>query len=415
MKTIILFILPFVLMAKSYSLKELVSHAHKNNNHLISKQLLVQAKAKEIEAQKSTFWPTLDIGASYTHTSPSSLFSPGDTNMIYANAKMDIYDGGRKKALLNAKRFAYSTSLFEKDAFKKSLTLNIIKHFYTIKKVEAMLFALKTQSFELKEQIRRIRKFVEAGMAGNEEIDKLQAVFDDNQYKIESSNLILLTSRERLNLLTGLNIKHLKKSYLKKPEDIKFQSSERSKILQANAKAINEKANALNAKYKPQVQIENSYSKMHYDDTETFSGISGDSFLDSHQNKTMLSVNMHIFDNGKIKKEREALQYQKMALSSEKLYAISEQKMNFRLAKNRLKSIRSKLKSAKSALIAAKSSYEVISKKYESGLLDNISYLDALNAVTLSMARHKETIYEYEIGKSILYYYAGKDPKEFIR
>ena len=76
---------------------------------------------------------------------------------------------------------------------------------------------------------------------------------------------------------------------------------------------------------------------------------------------------------------------------------------------------RTKLKSSKSALKAARSTYDVIRQKFEVGLVDNIAFLDALAQRTLAYARYKETIYDYEIRKSIYYYYAGKSPKEFIR
>jgi outer membrane protein TolC len=66
-------------------------------------------------------------------------------------------------------------------------------------------------------------------------------------------------------------------------------------------------------------------------------------------------------------------------------------------------------------LKAAQSTYSVIRQKFEVGLVDNIAFLDALAQRTLADARYKETVYDYEVRKSIYYYYAGKDPKEFIR
>jgi outer membrane protein TolC len=89
--------------------------------------------------------------------------------------------------------------------------------------------------------------------------------------------------------------------------------------------------------------------------------------------------------------------------------------MQLRLAGKNLRTIQAKLKSSKSALNAAKSTYDVIRQKFEVGLVDNIAFLDALAQKTLTNARYKETIYDYEIAKSIYYYYAGKDPKEFVR
>ena len=89
--------------------------------------------------------------------------------------------------------------------------------------------------------------------------------------------------------------------------------------------------------------------------------------------------------------------------------------MNYDLSQKSLETIRTRLKSAKSALRAAKSTYDVLKKKFEVGLIDNIAFLDALTQKTLAQSRYKETLYDYEIGKSIYYYYAGKDPKEFIK
>jgi outer membrane protein TolC len=80
-----------------------------------------------------------------------------------------------------------------------------------------------------------------------------------------------------------------------------------------------------------------------------------------------------------------------------------------------LETLRTKLKSVKSELRAAKSTYRALKEKFEVGVIDNIAFLDALTQKTLAQARYKETLYDYEIGKSIYYYYAGKDPKEFIR
>jgi len=171
----------------------------------------------------------------------------------------------------------------------------------------------------------------------------------------------------------------------------------------------------IEAGYMPQVSVSDTYHKSHFDDLVNSPGFGGDGFLIDHQNKLMLSVNMRLFDKGKMSKESEAMKYQKLSLLSQINHAKKEQRMNFKLAKRSLKTTRTKLKSAKSALKAAQSTYHVIRQKFEVGLVDNIAFLDALAQRTLADARYKETIYDYEIRKSIYYYYAGKDPKEFIK
>jgi len=412
LRILLLFLLPLFAYSGTYSLKSLIQYANKNNKNIYAKELQSKSKLKEIDAQKSAFWPTLDVGGSYGRTSPNSLVSPGKTTTGYVSIGMDIYDGGRKEALQRAKEYEYEASLFERKAFEKSVTLDIVNRFYTVKKYQANLHALREKSKDLKAQIKRMKKFEDAGLAMHDEVDKLQAVFDDNEYSIESIKLAIVTGLDNISLQSGKSVNKLKKSYIKEPRHVTFEPFESIKIVDANVRALQENAKAIDAGYKPQLRVENTYSRSKYSDTVD-SGF-GD-ILQDHQNQLQFSVNMRLFDNGKMKKEQEALQYQKLSLQSENEQMAREQKMNFKLAKKQMKTIRTQLKSAKSGLRAATSSYRTIMKQYEEGLVDHVTYLDSLSDRVAAVSRVKEAGYDYEITKSIYYYYAGKDPKEFIK
>jgi len=412
MKILLILFLPLYLFAQSYGLVTLVDHANKNNNLIKAKEITIKAKRKEVEAAKSAYWPTVDIGASQSYISPNSVVNPGEISAAYAMVSVDLYDGGRKSALLNAKRYEEEAAFFEKSAFEKSITLQIVRYYYGLKKLNATLGALQERSTELKEQIKRIKKFKGAGLSTQEDVDKLQAEFDSNNYTMANTKLEILRSEKNLQLLSGLPAKHLKKNYFKEPTNVEFEVFEIVKMLQANANAVGENANAIASAYRPQIQLSDTYNKYHYDDVVSMPGFD---LLEDEQNSLSLSVNMRLFDNGRISKESEAVKYQKLALQSEIEYAEDEQEMNFHLSDKSLETIRTRLKSAKSALRAAKSTYDVLKEKFEVGLVDNIAFLDALTQKTLAQSRYKETLFDYEIGKSIYYYYAGKDPKEFIR
>lgn len=415
MKILLWLVLPLFVFAQSYDLKTLINHANTYNGLVKAKELNVKSKQKEVNAAESAYWPTLDVGANHSYVSPATIVSPGEVSSASAILGMELYDGGRKSAVLRGKHFEHEASLFEKSAFEKSVTLDIVRHYYDIRKLKAILQALQERSNELHAQIGRVGRFNEAGLATQEEVDKLRSVYDNNDYTIANSKLALATSEENLELLSGLSAKHLKNNYFKEPKNIQFELFENTKILQANANAVGENANAINAGYQPQVSVSNTYNKSHYDDTVSSPGFDQGNFLLDHQNKVMLSVNMRLFDNGKMSKESEAVKYQKLALLSQSEYSQKEQRMNFKLAEKRLQTMRTKLKSAKSALKASTSTYGVLRQKFEAGLSDNIAFLDSLAERTLSQARYQETLYDYEISKSIYYYYAGKNPKEFIR
>jgi len=408
-------VLPLFVFAQSHGLKTFINSANSTNGLIKAKEINIKSKQEQVEAAKSAYWPTVDVGADYALLSPNYLASPGKVGNVYASVSMDLYDGGRKDALLRAKGFEHEASLFEKSAFEKSITLEIVRHYYGIQTLKATIHALEERSTELKAQIRRVKKFKSAGLSTQEDIDKLVSVYENNNFTLENTRLTLETSEENLQLISGLSAKQLKRNYFKEPKNIHFELFENIKILQANASAIGENATAIEASYMPQVSLSDTYHKSHFDDLVTAPDISGDGFLIDHQNKLMVSVNMRLFDNGKMSKESEAVKYQRLSLLSKIDHAKKEQKMNFKLAGKSLKTTRTKLKSAKSALKAAKSTYNVIRQKFEVGLVDNIAFLDALAQRTLADALYKETVYDYEIRKSIYYYYAGKSPKEFIR
>ena len=412
MKILVILVLPLFVFAQSYGLKTFIDNANKSNGLIKAKEINIKAKNEQLEAAKSAYWPTVDVGGDYSLLTPNYMVSPGQVGNVYASVSMDLYDGGRKDAIVRAKGFEHEASLFEKAAFEKSITLEIARHYYGIQTLKATLHALQERGTELKAQIARVKKFKGAGLSTQEDVDKLTSVYENNNYTIENTKLSLETSEENLKLISGLSAKQLKRNYFKEPRHIRFEWFENIKMLQANANAIGENANAVDAGYLPQVQLSDTYHKSHFDDLVS---TSGDGFLIDHQNKLMVSVNMRLFDNGKMSKESEAVKYQRLSLLSQIDHAKKEQRMNYKLAGKSLKTTRTKLKSAKSALKAAKSTYNVIRQKFEVGLVDNIAFLDALAQRTLAEALYKETVYDYEVRKSIYYYYAGKDPKEFIK
>jgi hypothetical protein len=126
MRIIFFMTIPFLLFAQSYGLRTFIDHANEHNPMIQSKERSVQSKAQEVEAAKSDFWPTVDVGAGYTMSTPVTVIAPGQTASASAMIGMDLYDGGRRGAVLNAKSFEHTASLFEKRAFEKSVALNII-------------------------------------------------------------------------------------------------------------------------------------------------------------------------------------------------------------------------------------------------------------------------------------------------
>ena len=412
---LMLVLIPGWLLGGSVGLRTLIEHARNHHGDILAKDLSLHAKAKSIEAQQSAYWPTLDIGASYRHTTPSTIVSPKEAVSGFLSAGVDLYDGGRKAAQLHAKELDLVSTCYEKRALEKNIALEVISYFFETKKLRAMLHALRSESHELKAQLERMRKFVKAGLATKEAVYKLQAAYESNRFMIENTRLMIARSLENLSVISGLHAARLKEQKLKEPRHLHFEPYEQNKILSVAAERTEAQAKAIEAGYKPQVRLEDTYSRSHFSKSGGMPGFDTDTFLPDHQNKLSLTAHMRIFDHGRLRHESEALRYQKLALHAQYTQRIKEQKMHYHLAKRTLHALRVKIQSAKAALKAAESTYRSVMKKFEAGLADEIAYLDALNQKTLAEARYKESLYDYEIAKSKVYYYAGKDPKEFIR
>jgi outer membrane protein TolC len=370
------------------------------------------AKEEELEAQKRAYFPTIDLGANYQKNDPVGIVTPGQTQSAYVIAGLDIYDGGKKSALVSSKKWDYQASVFEKEAFAKNVVLDIINRYFTIQKLQANLVVLNMKSKELSYQIDRAKGFVAAGLATSDDVDKLQAAFDDNNFTIDSTTFALKEQEESLQTQSGIAFNTLAEANLQDPSgDVSYETFEKTKLLEAKANSIQESARSVLSAHIPQLSLQNTYTVLKYDDMVPGSG----DFLLDKKNTLMVTANWRIFDGGQILRQKEALELQSLALKEEQLGSQRDQESAYRLAKERLDTMKSQIKSTTSALKATQSTYEIVTKKFEAGLADNVAYLDALNAHSATMSRYKSALYDYEIAKSLYYYFAGKNPKEYIK
>jgi outer membrane protein TolC len=412
MKKLLIFAtLPLVMLAKPVDLKTLISHA-KHNDLAQAQSMNIHAKAREADAAESAYAPTLDIGLSLQSHSPVTAQSPGKTGAAFVRASMNLFDGGRKADTIAAKRDEYQAALFERQAFERSTALKVVRQFFTVKKVRANLTALYQRAHELQAQLDRVRKLKEAGMATASMVDKLKAAYEDNRYRIANTKLGIESATENLKLLSGMNVHSLARNYIREPHHVRFRLFGATRAMQAQAHAIGKNAEAIASAYSPQVNASYTYTRTEFSDLAPHVPSAS---MPDHSHTFQINVGMRLYDGGAMARKSEAVQYQKMALMAKVRHAIKEQKMNDRLARKRLHAVQTQIASARSALHAARSSYETVKKKYEAGVVDNVTYLDALSQRTMAQARYEATRYDYEIAKAVYYFYAGQALTRTIR
>ncbi len=407
----IIFALPVVIWGGGLDLRTIIAKAERNAL-AEAKNLDIRSKQSETEAASKAYAPTIDIGLSQVINSPVTIQTPGSIGTAFVEAQMNLFDGGRKAATKEAKQFELDAAMYEKKAFAISTALQVIKQYYELKKIKANLSALKERGKEIKAQLERVKKFKKAGLATNSSVARLNAAYEGNRYSVENMMLALQSAKENLKLLSGINIKNLKRNYLLEPKSVRFSPFESIRAMQAQAEAIGKNAEAINAAYAPQLDMSYTYNKTVYGDIAA--GVPPASLPD-HSHKFQIAATMRLYDGGSIGSNGEALRYKKLSLLSQIRHEIKKQKMNYRLARKRLHTTRAQIRSAKSALKAAKSAYKEAKKNYEAGVIDNVAYLDALSSLIEAKARYQVTRYDYEINKAVYYFYAGANIKRFIR
>ena len=390
-------------------LHSLLEFATSNNKIVASNVLTEQAKKSEVESSQSAYYPTIDAGAFYKRDDDATPFQAGDTYSAYAKVGVDIYDGGRKSNTIKQNKAVLKSSEYSSLAYKKSLQLQIVQDFYNIKSAKSTLDALQETDKQLFASLERIKKFFAVGSVTKDDVDRLKAAYSNNTYKISSMEYQLLSLKKLLGIKVGKKIDTLDNSSIKIPQDIQKELSDAILSLQANASSLTFTADSLNALYSPQLRLEDTYSVYDYGREVPHAPTL------YNQNVVMLTLNMRLYDNGTISKQKEALLMQKDALSKKVEQLKDEQNINVELSLLKIETVKAQIQSAKSSLTSSISAFETVSEKYEAGLVDYVTYLDALSIKTLAKAQYETALNDLQIAYATYYYNTNKNIKDFIK
>ncbi|MBU1995514.1 TolC family protein [bacterium] len=408
MKRLLLLLLPVFIYGET--LQSLLEAAKQNNKLVNAQTLTKHSKQKELDAQKSSYYPTLDVGAYYQSLHERTPMMPGDVYSGYAKAGFDIYDGGKRAALVNQKSEEFKASSYDEAELKQNISLQITQNFFTIKSLESSRKAMEKANISLLAQLKRVSAFYDAKLATKDEIDRLQAAYDTNIYNIEAVKLDILKLKQSVELQIAKKVDTLESSHFKELYFEGHESVDAIKSLEFSRNAIKSFSDSVASLYYPQIRLEDTFSLYGYNNTDALhpEGV-------ENQNKLMLSANFRLYDAGVVKENKQALELNAQALSQQIEYKNDEQKMNYEIARATIDTNKIKIKSAKSALVAASSAYETIEQKYNAGIVDNVAYLDALAAQMSATALYETSLNDLEIAYAFYYYYSGKNIEEFLQ
>lgn len=407
MKKYIALLLPALLFGED--LKSILELLNKNNTLLQSSKLTNEAKQQNIKTKENATYPTIDVGGYYQNLKTPAFGQAGDIYSVYGKIGYDLYDGDRKKSLIEIAKNEYKISDINTNALKENLALDVTKDFFIIKNLKASLSAKEEAKKSINEQLIRVKRYVEAKLATKSDIDRLQSSFDTNHYEIETIKFQIDEALQNLSLKVGKQIDSVEDSIFYEKLDEKLQENNQIKALKARRDAILINEQVVNSAILPQVKIENTYSRFGYNRTNSSHPAGADD-----QNNLTLSATMKLYDFGINKSEKQLLTIEARALAKEIDYKTKEQEVQTKISLLKISTTKEKIKSAYSALTSAKSAFITINEKYNAGLVDYVTYLEALQTKTNANMSYEISKNELQFGYATYYYYNSKNLEEML-
>lgn len=404
-----IFCLPLFLY--SYTLDELLELSH-NNRVIESAKHTLTSKEKLYESSKNSYLPTIDIGANYQNASKETGALAQNTFKYQASLKYTIYDGGKKDNLYNQLESSIDSSKSSIEATKNSLSLSVSRLYYEYFGLEADKEAITQEIEQLKEELKRVEFFYEAGSVTKDEVVKIDSRVKNTYVLLQEAELSSQRVIHTLEYFTSRRIQSIDaNATIKLPIEEKEILRADIKALEYDAVSVLQEANIKKSQNMPIVYFDDTLSHSDYDfDDESLRS----NFLVENQNIATVNVSWNVFDFGSITQAYESKYQEYLSKKSIIEYEKNKADIEYRLAKISFSIAQEKVKSTKAAADASSVAYELIKFKYQNKTIDNVSYLLALSEKYKAQRDSKRALYELEIRKAELIYFSGKDIKEFL-
>ncbi|WP_419774316.1 TolC family protein [Halarcobacter sp.] len=405
-KSILAMFLPLILLGQN--LDELVELSLKNQL-INSYEYDTDSIKKEYESVKSSYYPKLDVSATYSNTNEETPSVPNDGIRSSASINFVLYDGNKRSNTFSKYRSNIKSSQESLNSSKNQIALDVSSYYFNYLALLAQKEAKLKQIDQLKAQEERLSKFLAVGSTTKDEVEKIISRVESENVNLHSIELDLQTILFNLEYITGKKISISEGSMIKDYQVTQDSQRADIKALEYDVKAQFDNAKIEKSGYLPTITLDNTYTDYDYN--------YDNSAYESIEDQNIFSVNMkwNLFSFGETKNRYEA-QYKKyLSLKSRYEYERNRANTDLQLAQRAFNIAKLKVKSANASLKAATSAYEVIKSKYENGLIENVAYLEALSEKYDAMSLLEFAKYDLEIKKANIIYHSGENLKDYIR
>lgn len=399
----------FPVLLFSEGLNDLIEMSLKNKN-VISSEKNIESLKEEYESVKKGYLPSVSVGAGYTDVSHETAGYADNSMNAYIDVSYNLFDGGKKDLTYKSYESQIEGSKDDLTSLKNQVSLDVVQHYFDYLTYIAEKEAKYNEIEQLNAQYERLNKFLSVGTTTIDEVDRIVSNLQSANVELHEIDLSIQTVLHELEYITGKKVAIKDGSYIEISDE---QREERNDIKSLEHSVQTQLLNARNTKTEdnPQINLNNKYTYYDYNyDNASYE----DSALDS-QNVFGVTLSWNIFDFGSTKKAYEAAHKTYLSTKSSYEYEKNKADVDLRLALKSYDIAKLKIKSARAALHAAISTYDVTKDKYENGLVDNVSFLEALSDKSDAQSSLSSAKYDLEVTKANLMYQKGKNIWEYVR
>ena len=404
----LIFLYLFPLFSFAGNLDQLLNFAEQNKKVEASRYTLEASKEKEY-ATKSGYLPNLSLGANQTFNQEKNISTPEKSTTGFATLAFTVYDGGKREASFEQQQALVKSATFSLASIQNNISLDVIYYYYNYLSTSSSKESTLQKMEQLEAERYRLEKFLSVGSITADELQKIVSSIEQTKVDLLTLDNTLNNISNTLEYLTGQEVIVEKGSTLVFKET-KNEETKRLDILALEQTTQSTKAEAKIAKApnRPTILIKDTYSQYDFDYPVATNNL-------DHQNSIQLSLEWKIFDFGSTSANAQAAYLNYLSKNSELEYEKYKAKASFKSAQNSYKTSIAKSEAAKAKLQASEMTYELIKKKFQQGIVDNVSYLDALSDKFNSNTQLQTALNEVEYQKAVLLYEMGENIKGAIQ
>ncbi|WP_228197933.1 TolC family protein [Poseidonibacter antarcticus] len=399
--------LPILLFSED--LNDLINMSLKNKN-IMATEKNVESVQDEYKSVKKGYLPNVSVGAAYTDVDRETSSYANNSMNAYVDISYSLYDGGKKDLTYKSYESQINASKEELNTLKNEVSLDVINHYFNYLTYVSQKEAKITQIEQLTAQYQRLSKFLDAGATTIDELDRIMSNLESAKVELHELDLNIETVLHELEYITGKRVDISNGSYLEvSSEEGELRNDIKTLEYEAKTKFLD--AKTVKTDNMPKVSLDNTYS---YYDYNYNSSTYQNSAID-HQNVFSVNLKWDLFDFGSTKAAYDSKHKSFLSSKSKLEYEKNKASIDLNLAIKSYEIAKLKIKSANAALRAAVSTYDVVKNKYENGLVDNVSYLEALSDKSDAQSALSSAKYNLEVRKANVMYQKGKNVWEYVK